>query len=313
MYCNEIRPDLRAEPGLRFHQLPMLRLGQLGKLVSLWWTSGRAARGGHDVVMAFGRTRGHDVFRAGGGAHAAYLALCRPLWWLSPLAWIERALDRRAAVNARRIVSPSAMAGADLVQYYGVDSNRIRVVPNGVDCARFRPDADARARLRGQLGLGEGPVLGFLGTGFARKGLEQAIGVARSLRLPLVVIGHDGRLSRWIADNPDVRFLGPSASPEGLLPAIDVLVLPTRYEPYGNVCLEAAACGVVPVTTPRNGVVEVLGEPELVGEGLEGLTRAVRWALAEGEPLKARLLARARALPRERAYAAVEKLLQEVV
>lgn len=313
VYCNEVRPDLCEEPGLRFHPLPMLRLGQLAKLLSLWWSSGRVRQGGHDVVMGFGRTRGHDVFRAGGGAHAVYLERCRPLWRLSPLAWIERALDRAAVRAAQVVVSPSALAGADLVSRYGLEPGRLRVVPNGVDSQRFQLDSAARARARESLGLGEGPVLCFLGTGFARKGLGEAVAVARNLGYPLVVIGRDRHIERWRARFPEVRFLGAVTEPEALLPAMDVLLLPTRYEPYGNVCLEAAACGVVPVTTPRNGVIEVLEAPELVGEGVHGLTVATRRAIEGGEALKLRMVSRARALPRESAYLAVEKLFSEVV
>jgi UDP-glucose:(heptosyl)LPS alpha-1,3-glucosyltransferase len=186
-------------------------------------------------------------------------------------------------------------------------------VPNGVDTARFRPDPQLRAQLRAEWGFGEGPVLGFLGTGFARKGLHQAAAVATGLGLPLVVIGHDSQLHRWRRRLPSVRFLGPSNAPERLLPGLDALILPTQYEPYGNVCVEAMACGVVPVTTPFNGATEVFPVEGLVGEGVDGLMSATRRALAGGEALRLACRERALGLPRERAFAEIERLMLELL
>lgn len=312
VYCDEIRPDLRDEPGVTFHRIRVMRLGMTMKLLSLWWSSGRAARGGHDLVMGFGRTRGHTLWRAGGGAHAAYLERCRPWWRLDPTAWVERALDQAAALGAARVITPSGMAARDLERHYGLPAERARVVHNGVDAARFRPDPELRAQLRAAWGLGDGPVLGFLGTGFARKGLAEAAAVAEGLGLPLVVIGHDSQLPRWRRALPRARFLGPSTAPERLLPGLDVLILPTRYEPYGNVCVEAMACGVAPVTTPHNGAVEVFPDPGLVGEGVEGLMAATRRAIDGGEALRAACRARALDLPRERAFAEIERNMLEL-
>ncbi|MEY3211545.1 MAG: hypothetical protein RIT28_2026, partial [Pseudomonadota bacterium] len=197
--------------------------------------------------------------------------------------------------------------------HYGLDLDRVSVVPNGVDTERFRPDPQRRAQLRAEWGVGEGPVLGFLGTGFARKGLEEAAAVARGLGLPLVAIGHDSQLPRWRRRLPEVRFLGPSSAPERLLPGLDVLILPTRYEPYGNVCVEAMACGVVPVTTPFNGATEVFPVEGLVGEGVDGLIAATRRAIHGGEALRLACRERALGLPRERTFAEIERLMFALV
>ncbi len=312
IYCNEVREDLRGEPGLRFHHLPMVKLGMSAKVASLYWSSGRAARGGHDVVMGFGRTRGHDLFRCGGGAHAAYLAACRPRWRLDPTAWLERACDRRAVLGARAVISPSRRAAGDLIAYYGLAPERVRVLHNGVDSERFRPDPQRRRAARAALGLGDGPLLAFFGTGFARKGLPVAAEVARSLSLPLFVIGADAGLARWERRYPELHFLGGRDDPERWLVAADVMLLPTRYEPYGNACLEAMACGVVPVTTRVNGVAEVFPVDWLVGDTAEELAAATARAIAAGEELRRRCREAAVALPRGRAYAGIEARLLEL-
>jgi UDP-glucose:(heptosyl)LPS alpha-1,3-glucosyltransferase len=309
VYSNEVRPDLRGLP-VSFHHLPMVKLGQAAKVLSLWRASA-SIRGRHDLVMGFGRTTGHDLFRAGGGAHQAFLEACRPGWERSPFARLEVQLDRRAVLSAQAVVTPSRASAEDLKRCYGLPEERLRVIHNGVDSERFRPDESLRRQVREELGL-EGPVLGFLGTGFARKGLERAAEVASTLRLPLLVLGQDSQLSRWRRRFPELRFLGPVREPERVLPALDVMLLPTRYEPYGNACLEAMACGVVPVTTPQNGVSEVFPVPGLTGSSLEELLASVERALKGGDELKRRCREAAVALPRERAYAALEKLMLEM-
>ena len=307
VHCNEIHPDVAATPAT-FHHLPMVKLGETAKVLSLWSSSSRVA--GHDVVMGFGRTIGHRVFRAGGGAHRAYVEACVPSWRFSPFHRLECQLDQRAVLSAEAVITPSRKAADDLVRWYGADPAHITVVHNGVDSDRFRPAPERRAALRAEWGYStDEPLVGFLGTGFGRKGLEQAIRICRVAELPIVVFGDDHRLARWQRRFPEVRFLGRVASQE-FLPALDVMLLPTRYEPYGNACLEAMACGVVPVTTPQNGVAEVFPVDGLVGATDDELLAAVRNALAGGDVLKARCRDAAVALPRERAYEAVEQLLE---
>lgn len=310
VYAEERRPDLASLPVV-FHPLPRWPVGGLVRLLGLWWASGAAARGGHEVVMGFGRTRGHTLWRCGGGAHAAYLERCRPGWWLDPVAWVERALDRRAACSAAHIVSPSAQAAADLRRCYGVPPERVTVLHNGVDCARFRPDPARRAEARAALGLGDGPLLAYLGTGFARKGLADAAAVARVLGLPLFAMGGDAQLGRWRRRLPEVRFLGAVEAPERWLVAADALLLPTRYEPYGNAVVEAMACGVPPITTRCNGAAEVLPDPRLVGDTLEELTCATSWALGEGEALRSAVRRAAASLSPAAVYGQIEALLRQ--
>jgi UDP-glucose:(heptosyl)LPS alpha-1,3-glucosyltransferase len=117
-----------------------------------------------------------------------------------------------------------------------------------------------------------------------------------------------------LAPTPAERaLLGALNAPERLLPGLDALILPTQYEPYGNVCVEAMACGVVPVTTPFNGATEVFPVEGLVGEGVDGLMSATRRALAGGEALRLACRERALGLPRERAFAEIERLMLELL
>lgn len=292
IHSNEVRADLRAEPGLAFHRLGLLRPA---KNASLWWNSAGIEA---DAVMAFGRCRGHDVLRAGGGAHAAWQQVCRPRWGLDPSEWVERFVDRDTARNAKVVITPSQRAGDDLARCYGLAPARLRVIHNGVDAERFRPGPG-----------GEGLV--FLGSGFARKGLAVAIEVAATLGRPLTVLGSDRGLARWQARHPDVRFVGAVPDPENWLGRYDALLLPTVYEPFGNVCLEAMACGTPAITTSVNGVSEVL-PLDFIADGVDAMVASTEGALAGGAAHRVWCRELAVAMPRSKAYQAVERvLLQE--
>jgi UDP-glucose:(heptosyl)LPS alpha-1,3-glucosyltransferase len=55
-----------------------------------------------------------------------------------------------------------------------------------------------------------------------------------------------------------VRFEGHRTDVERCYAGADLFVLPTRYDPFANTCLEAMACGLPVVTTTANGVAELI-------------------------------------------------------
>ncbi len=300
--CNEVRPDLAEEPGVRFVHLPMLRPA---KLLSLWASAAAALRRDrHDAVMGFGRTPGHQLFRAGGGSHVAALRRLHPTRrWLSPEDWVEMAMDRAAVRSARVCIANSELGARGLREDYG--AARVEVVYNGVDLARFRPDPAVRSAVRAELGA-DGPVAVFLGTGFYRKGLDTAI-AALPQGWTLWVAGKD---RPWKAP-PCVRFLGPWRDPERLLQAGDVMVLPTRYDPFANACLEALASGIPTLTTPDNGAAEVLPRPWMVAADAAGFRDGLLRAEAEGAALRDACRATAERFTTDASYTRAFALLRE--
>ncbi|MBK1612266.1 glycosyl transferase family 1 [Rubrivivax gelatinosus] len=182
----------------------------------------------------------------------------------------------------------------------GIAPDKVQVVGNGVDLARFSPLP--RAEARAALGLGaDVPVLVSVGGLVERKGFHRVIERLPALRrrfpglVYLVVggpspegdIGAQLRAQVAAAGLQDaVRFLGPLAPDalRGPLSAADVFVLATRNEGWANVFLEAMACGLPVVTTAVGGNAEVVCRPELgrvvpFGDG-DALERAIAEALA---------------------------------
>jgi UDP-glucose:(heptosyl)LPS alpha-1,3-glucosyltransferase len=106
----------------------------------------------------------------------------------------------------------------------------------------------------------------FVGSGFGRKGLGFLIEAWARLRgSPLLLIAGSDRATasyRRLADRHGVtdrvRFLGRRADVELLMRAADALALPSLFEPFGNVAIEAMASGLPVLTTSRCGAAEIV-------------------------------------------------------
>ncbi len=228
-----------------------------------------APRGSYDVVYSLARTAQQDVYRAGGGSHADYLrqrfrGSARALRRISPRHALLIGYERRVFADPSQIVQcGSEMVRAEIERRHDVPAERLRVVRNGVDLERFRPPSRGAGRLRDRPG---GPVWLFAGRGFARKGLDTALCALARSRVRdarLWVAGGDPpgpwqRLAKRLGVAQRVEFLGFRRNLPALYAEADALLLPTRYDAFANVCLEAAAAGLPVVTSAANGAAELL-------------------------------------------------------
>ena len=228
-----------------------------------------------DLVQSHEKVACCDIYRAGDGLHRVWLAQRRKQLGALGRAWLdlnpynryvlaaEDALFRSPRLKA--VICISQMVRNEIRAAFAIDDERLHVIYNGVDLERFHPRLQAhRAEVRSSLGLSaETPLFLFVGSGYERKG------VAALLRqLPaganLLVVGKDRRQARYealaaslgIADR--VRFAGPRKDVERLYGAADAFVFPTIYEPFGNVVLEAMACGLPVLTTSACGAGELV-------------------------------------------------------
>lgn len=170
----------------------------------------------------------------------------------------------------------------------------LAVIPQmGVDPERFRPDPEARARVRARMGIDpETPVVGFMGRLVPEKGVALLVeAVAGIPGAHLLVVGggpEEAPLrARASALGAAARthFAGsvPSAAAPEWLAALDVLALPSLTTPgwaeqFGRVLVEAMACAVPVVGSDSGEIPEVIGDGGLVVP--EGSADALRAALA---------------------------------
>ncbi len=170
---------------------------------------------------------------------------------------------RRALGAAARCV---AVTRHEIAHYaaLGVDPSRVDVVPNGIDASAFEPGDGAG--FRKAHGLDEGPLVVFLARLAHDKGLLDLARAARGLPATVAVCGRDaGALARARREAPaNVRFLGPVPEPRDAYAAADVFVLPSHYEAFGLVLLEAMAQGRAVVATTAGGMPDVVGDAGVV-------------------------------------------------
>jgi UDP-glucose:(heptosyl)LPS alpha-1,3-glucosyltransferase len=305
-------PGQRSVPGVTRRTLLLPPAPRTARVLLLALAARLAMRrGAWDAVQSHERTLGQDVYRAGEGCHRGYLdALASPAARRTVHHRLLLALERRVFASTPEIVAISQLGGEEIARLYGVTPARLSVVYNGVDLARFHPDNRARYRAAARRDAGvpdEAWTALFAGSGFERKGLVTAIeGLAalsdRTSRLIVVGKG-DPRAYRQRAEQlgvgDRVAWLGARPDIERWYAAADVLLLPTRYEPFGNVHLEALASGVPVVTTTAAGGAEVVG-PEcggVVRPGDGAAVTAVLERLRAGDPGRLSAAARGAAEP----------------
>ncbi|HEY8332531.1 MAG TPA: glycosyltransferase family 4 protein [Tardiphaga sp.] len=188
-------------------------------------------------------------------------------WWLfNPMhLWIGlRERWMIGGLRYRMFVAVSPRVSTELQSLYSVPLSRIRVIPNGIDIGRFRLDPDARLTIRREFGIpADARLLLFAGHEFRRKGLAHAIGALERLGSDvwMLVVGSDNPAPyRKLATTAGNRlvFAGARSDMPALYAAADAFVLPTAYETFSLVCMEAMACSVPVFATPVGGIEDYL-------------------------------------------------------
>ncbi len=143
---------------------------------------------------------------------------------------------------------------------------RSRVVGNGVDLGRFRPDPLLRRQTRRELGIADDQLLvGGVGRRVAEKGIHEYAEMARALagKARFVWIGpaDDDKSDAVSNELPGVDLLGERRDMPAVYAALDLFVLPSYREGFSRSAMEAAACGNAMVLSDIRGCREI-GAPE---------------------------------------------------
>jgi glycosyltransferase involved in cell wall biosynthesis len=184
---------------------------------------------------------------------------------------VFRRQERRALRVARLVLTNSERTRADVVNRVGIDPARVHTVYYGGEAAWREPTAAERAAARAWLGQSEErPLVVFVG-GFGRderKGFDTLWAAWQELcRGPgwdadLVAAGGGAGAAAWhrrveqAGLGKRARFLGLTDRIYDVLAAADLLVSPTRYEPYGLNVQEAICRGVPALVSACAGVTE---------------------------------------------------------
>lgn len=183
--------------------------------------------------------------------------------WLNPL------IERKVIEGSDRVITVSEFSRRQLIDELGIGSERIDVVPNGID-ERFAPGADSRA-LRERYGMGDRQVVLFLGGLKTRKNLPFLLDVWRRVatlrpRATLLIAGTGPaagelhRRARQLDLVGRVVFAGRVSEQEkvGYYNLADIFVFPSSLEGFGLAVGEAMSCGLPVVTSDRGALPELV-------------------------------------------------------
>lgn len=266
------------KPDVRLHHVPIFPFSSPGKNLSFaFMAKKRIAECKLDVVQSMERIWSQDIFRASDGINPIQMQEKYPnLLWRTfksagprrqVLSLLERKIFQKG--GARWVMTNSVLVKKQIIQYYQFPEEKIVVIYNSVDTGRFNASAKITFRntIRETFGIGrENHLILFAGNDFQRKGLAvliKALAKIADTRINLLVAGSDRpgwyqRLASQCGIGANVLFIGHHKNPERLYGSADLFVLPTRYDPFANVCLEAMACGMPVITTEMNGASEII-------------------------------------------------------
>lgn len=251
-----------------------------------------------DLVQSHERIAGCDIYRAGDGVHRRWLlqrARLLPEWqrkWLFSSRYhryvmcAERAMY--AAPELKAVICNAEMIKQEIIDDFGVPADKITVIYNAIDNQQFLPaNEQQRQQLRVHYQLPQqAHCLVFVGSGFERKGLAAAIRAVAATESYLLVVGKDKAeqryraLARSLGCSDRVRFMGVQKQTLPFYQVADALLLPTLYDPFPNVILEAMSCGLPVITSTTCGGAEFIqsGENGFVCDALNvlAITQAIQ-------------------------------------
>lgn len=242
-------------------------LCKFNRAIALW-----LRKNPHEIVFGLERTLQATHLRLGMGVHRVYLKrrfqrerfFKKITLFINPLHLLTLFFEKKAIENPnlQQLICNSTMVKEEVLENFLIDEDKIKVVHNGVEWMAWeRPFRESLKRPRAA------PYrFLFVGNGYQRKGLPQLMEALSSIsqEYHLTVVGKEKnifffiQLAKKLGIEKKVTFAGPQ---EALLPfyqEADALVIPSLYDPFANVTVEALAMGLFVVTSAYNGGKEVL-------------------------------------------------------
>jgi len=179
--------------------------------------------------------------------------------------------EQTGLMASDKIIAVSKADKEDIVDCYGIDRNRIEVIPNGVDIEKYGKREDPSV-LR-KYGIKKPYVL-FLGRLSRQKGVFETVKASDSLpkEVKLVLVtgkadekGLEKELAKEVGRRGNILWVNKMLTEEetvALYSDAEVFVSPSVYEPFGIMNLEAMACGLPVVSTKVGGIKDVVLDGE---------------------------------------------------
>lgn len=235
-----------------------------------------------DIAFGLDRNSFQTHLRASNGVHAAYLKHRQETdSWFKRLSHAVNPLHR-TLINIEKnsfenpqlemLFTNSHMVRSEILEHYKTDPKKIRVIHNGVEWAEMADDftqwQDKKMSIAQDFNLDPSFYhFLFIGHNYRRKGLEKLLYALSSLPtrdFHLSVVGQEKNTRYFIALahklnlTHQVRFFGKRTDIRTFYQLADALVIPSFYDPFANVTVEALAMGLFVVSSKTNGGHEIL-------------------------------------------------------
>lgn len=229
-----------------------------------------------DIVYSMCRTYPVDIFRVTEQLHTKWLPIgYSSLARFNPrhrgiIKLEKKSFDQR---KTKMVVASSKFIKQQIIEEFDFPEANIRVIYNGMNHDKFYPaTADEKIAARKEINIDpHRNICLFCAGNFKIKGLAEAIEVIAGLKEKLrnntllLVVGGDKpapfiKLAEEYGIAKNIIFAGPQKNMRDYYIASDILLYPSRYETFSNVCLESLGCGVPIITTRQIGAYELINE-----------------------------------------------------
>ena len=213
-----------------------------------------------DIVQGAAKVVNHHIYRAGGGFHKLYLRFQKKREKLSIYDKVVMKIENEIfnPLNTKYVIAVSNFVAYEIEKEFNYPKNRIAVFHNSVDTEFFKPMREKKKE----------NILKclFVANDYKLKGLDKIIKVLPFFtNIKLSVVGNDNKtdfvnLAEKLNVLKKIKFHGDKRGKELLkiYQNSDLLIHPTDFDPFSNVCLEALACGLPVITTKINGASEII-------------------------------------------------------
>lgn len=207
-----------------------------------------------------------DIYRTDDGVHKVFLTTENKSK-TNLLHKLYLHLEKKAFNRAKKIIAISNMVKNNIIDSYNIDPSKIVVIHNGIILQEFNIE-ESFIKVSKEFGIHKDQrIITYVGSGFKRKGVEEFLHIIAKLKyknFKAFIIGKEKNLSYYknlavkLGLEKQVVFTGSRNDVNDFYTVSDIFLFPSRYDPFGNVVLEAMSFSNVVFTTKTCGASDVL-------------------------------------------------------
>lgn len=276
--------DIPVPHSIKLKRVPLIRFPLWLRLYSYALFANKMLQNHkYDVSIGLGKVWGLDIVRPSGGCHRAYQkrtsdalgeyqhrlkSLYAMKNFLSPFQLINRYIEDKLFRETNQIIAVSELVKNDILQYYDRPEQSISVIHNGRDPIKFNSNQRElkRSQIRKMFNLPyDATIFLFVATNPLLKGIDHLLcglnilssSFIKQYKPALIIVGPNQRQIKQIKQlnktSIPICFESFKADISEFYKGSDLLIHPTKYDAFANVCLEAMSYGIPVLTTHLNG------------------------------------------------------------